>query len=445
MMKGIGGLAAISMSGASMAQAQEVLDEELPMDPHTADTWRAIVDAILPRTPQLESDLGPEHVPGGLDVELEKFLIWDFNHFQEIRLETLTTPLASNTSDIDGDLPSGDGGLGSLTDTTGAIGDETGLSPVTDPITDAADEVHEQLIEPEEFELELEGLASDSELGALADRIGLGELDELTGLLDDEFGADELEEFEEVLEFGDVDAVEISFVDDITDLDDDAEGVAEFEVAIETLTDAVHQVEQNYPYAVVFPFVFDIVATEFIVRGDNEDALRNDNRETFPGGGTFVELSREDRLRCLWSIVDGGVIDRLDELLEPLLPDIGILKFVVMATNGLHGFGYYTEWSGFQDTKTAPPQDRKMNIPEDEVQSRIQTGYPGPSDGYAADWRHAVPGGFDDPDVEDLELPDDLEGEDILDTDQLNPPRGSIEERGSTPRIGSDDELGGDL
>ncbi|MFT4930929.1 MAG: hypothetical protein ACI91T_000803 [Natronomonas sp.] len=43
------------------------------VDPHTAVTFRAIADAIVPETPALEAELGPEHVPGGLAVGLDDF------------------------------------------------------------------------------------------------------------------------------------------------------------------------------------------------------------------------------------------------------------------------------------------------------------------------------------------------------------------------------------
>ena len=56
-----------------------------------------------------------------------------------------------------------------------------------------------------------------------------------------------------------------------------------------------------------------------------------------------------------------------------------------------------------------------MATPPDEVQSREQTDYPGPEPGYAANWRHAVDGGFDDPDADELDLSGDLEGDDVLD------------------------------
>lgn len=390
-MQGLGGLAAVSMSGATAAQAEEALVEEVPTDPHTRDTYRAIVDAIVPETPQLEHELGPEHVPGGLDVELEKFLIWDFNHFHEIRLETL-----ANTGEID-------------TATGGALSPdllELSLEPGNTTDLDAllgVDGIDADVLE-----------AALDDVTALVDDVTVVLESVIDGLLGGLFGGLEeigMEEFGEVLDFGTLEALEITIEDTV---DGDASGPANFRVFADTANATVDKVIQNYPYAELFTIVFDIVATEFILLGRNEDAL-DLAADEFSAGGTFVRLSRQDRLRCLWSIIDGGVIDRLDELLEPLVTDVGILKFVVMAVNGLHGFGYYTEWSGYEDTKTDPPTDRQLNVPPAEVQSRTQTEYPGPQPGYAADWRHAVPGGFADPEVDDLDLPRDLKGDDVID------------------------------
>ncbi|WP_266083227.1 hypothetical protein [Haladaptatus caseinilyticus] len=356
-MKGIGGLAALSMSNATIADVQAAVNDQLPSDPHTADTYRSIVDAILPRTPELEAELGPEHVPGGLDAELEKFLIWDFNHFQEIRSEMVTEKL-----DLLANEAAMPRSMFELTLTTGGLG---------------------------------------SDLDALLDLADLT----LGDLLDLGLDGDALENR---LTFGAVERYETSFVD----LDTSAEGVAEFEIRVDIDDETYHQVLQNYPYAPAFTLVFDVVAAEFLVRGNNEQPPEPNQK--FPAGGTFTRLAPRDRLRCLWTIVDGSIIDDLDELLSPLVPDLGILKFVVMAVNGLHGFGYYTEWSGYGSTKTETPNERKMQKPAGAVQSRKQSDYPGPALGYAADWRHAVDGGFADPDADELNLPDDLSGDDVL-------------------------------
>ncbi|MFC7157516.1 hypothetical protein ACFQPA_18980 [Halomarina halobia] len=355
-MKGVGGIAALSMSNATLAEAQAAVADSLPSDPHTADTYRSIVDAIVPRTPELEDELGPEHVPGGLDVELEKFLIWDFNHFQEIRSEMVTEKAGSSTGL---QMPRGT------------------------------------------FEVTIDATGPGSDLDAVLELADLSLLD----LADLGLDGDALEEH---LTFGPVERFEVAFEDL-----DAAEGAANFEIRVTTSDEEYHQVLRNYPYAPVFTVVFDLVAAEFLARGQNEESPAPNGQ--FPGGGTFTRLAPRDRLRCLWTIVDGGAVDRLDELLSPMVPDVGILKFVVMAINGLHGFGYYTEWSGYGSTKTATPNDRELETPAGEVQSRRQSGYPGPAPGYAADWRHAVPGGFKDPKAKNLHLPDDLSGDDVLD------------------------------
>ena len=353
-MKGVGGIAALSMSSATVAEAQEAMADQLPSDPHTADTYRSIVDAIVPRTPELEDELGPEHVPGGLDIELEKFIIWDFNHFQEIRSEMITENNLLNPP-----MPS--------------------------------------QMPRSMFEVALDTTGPGSDLGAVTDLANIS-------IIDLPIDANALSEH---LTFGPVEQFELAFAD----LDTSSAGPAAFDLFVQTQNESFHRVVQNYPYAPGFTFVFDLVAASFLAQGKNADQPAPNQQ--FPAGGTFTRLSREDRLRCLWTIVDGGAIDQLDDLLSPMIPYLGILKFVVMAVNGLHGFGYYTEWSGLGSTKTENPTDRVMETPPGEVQSHQQTDYPGPAPGYAADWRHAVPGGFRD-NWEGEQHTDDLAGDDIL-------------------------------
>lgn len=45
------------------------------VDPHTSVTFRAVADAVVPETPGLADDIGPEHVPGGLAIGLDEFAI----------------------------------------------------------------------------------------------------------------------------------------------------------------------------------------------------------------------------------------------------------------------------------------------------------------------------------------------------------------------------------
>lgn len=57
-------------------------------DPHTRVTFRAIVDAVVPRTPTLRT-LGEEHVPGGLTAEVDDYLFTFVNSFVSFGLPKL--------------------------------------------------------------------------------------------------------------------------------------------------------------------------------------------------------------------------------------------------------------------------------------------------------------------------------------------------------------------
>jgi hypothetical protein len=392
MMKGVGGFAALSMSNTTIGEAAEIMQSEgPPTDSHTLDTYRAVVDAIVPRTPELGDELGEEHVPGGLAVELEEFIIYDFNHFHEIRLETLETGVPSGSSAGSETLRDS---LSLESFTGGTAVDETGLT-------------EEERMPLSVFETTIDTTGSGSDLDALLD---LADVDTVEGVDTDALA--------ERVDFGALDRLEIDIAD--TPIEPGDSGLADVELTVEAGNEVVHQVSQNYRYAELFPVVFDVVAAELLLRGRNEDPPAPN--EQFPAGGTFIHLSREDRLRALWDIVDGGVLDRLDELFSPMLPAVGILKYVVMAVNGLHGFGYYTEWSAYGDTKTNLPQKRELQQPPDEGQSRTQTDYPGPVDGYAANWFHAVDGGFRDPPAQSLNYDrkdTDLTGDDVLSEDEL--------------------------
>jgi hypothetical protein len=406
MMKGMGGFAALSMSNTKLEDVGEILQQEVPTDPHTLDTYRAIVDAIVPRTPELADELGEEHVPGGLDVELEKFIIYDFNHFQEIRLETLQTPQKNGTVEAPSGLPGTSATLPDRLD--GFLGGSSADSAagVTDTVSEETGLLDEDARMPLDlFETTLDTTGSGTDLDAVLDLVDEGPLSQLTDTLD-------LDGLAELTDFGALDTLDISIPN--APAAPDASGPADVELLVEAGTETVHRVQQNYTYAEVFPVVFDIAAAEFLLRQRNEDTPSPNQQ--FPGGGTFTKLSREDRLRVLWDIVDGSFIDRFDEMLSPMLPAVGILKYVIMACNGLHGFGYYTEWSAYGDTKTDLPQERELERPAGEAQSRKQTDYPGPADGYAADWFHAVDGGFSD---EPEEYEGDLVGDDVLDEDEL--------------------------
>ena len=65
---GAGALAAFPSTEAAARLAAET-------DPTTRATYRAIVDAVVPETPEVAEELGEEHRPGGLEVGLDAYLV----------------------------------------------------------------------------------------------------------------------------------------------------------------------------------------------------------------------------------------------------------------------------------------------------------------------------------------------------------------------------------
>ena len=65
---------AVWRSLRSALEGTDDTDESRPeVDSHTAVTFRAVADAVVPETPDLGEDPGPEHVPGGLANDLDEF------------------------------------------------------------------------------------------------------------------------------------------------------------------------------------------------------------------------------------------------------------------------------------------------------------------------------------------------------------------------------------
>lgn len=82
---------------ATPADPAEMREMSGRTDPHTSATFGALVDAVIPRTPGLGIELGPEHEPGGLEVGLDDFLVTYVNtlfqhgapglgHLEDLRL-----------------------------------------------------------------------------------------------------------------------------------------------------------------------------------------------------------------------------------------------------------------------------------------------------------------------------------------------------------------------
>ena len=326
----------LSLSGLPLTAAERAELAELEVDPYTRDTFRAVVDAIVPETPDLEAELGAEHVPGGLEVDLETYVIYGLNNYHEVQAE-------------------------SLTEDEGFYFDEGLIISYADSIVNS--------------------LSILVRLALWAAGIEEGE---------DAFGAFERMDTEVVGSNPDT-------------------GAAVVEFTMETEAGTATRVTENYPYAELFALVFDLIALEFVARRNNEDDIAE--APAFAAGGLFARLSREDRLRCMESIIDGSILSSLTDVLDPVLPTLGIVEFAVMAIHGLTSIGYYSEWAGYRETGTLPPNERELQVPEGEdIQGQHQAGFDGFEPGYADhrgfeveafrenEWQDAFENGDDDDD-----------------------------------------------
>lgn len=310
---GIGGAGVASLSGLPAVTAEGSTGlEDLETDPHTRDTFRAVVNAIIPATPALVDELGPEHEPGGLAVDLERFLIWNYNNAEEMRAEGLSRQVSRALSMDRGE----------------------------DDLATIVDDVRSDHSQSTRDRLDRLGLTDvDAVFGALR-RIGIG-----VGYTGAETGP-----------------VTVGY-------------------AIETAETSVTDHSVNYPYAPVFAACFDVIALEFVAQDRHEDDVDPDS--AFAAGGAFSWLSRRDRLRCFGWLSEGTPIAVREAELSELVAAPEALPGVVMTTHILTALGYYSEWAGYGETKTAPPSQRALETPVDRVQGRRQTGYPGPAPGYA--------------------------------------------------------------
>jgi hypothetical protein len=65
------------------------------MTGYTHTNVGALVEAAIPRTPELAASHGEEHVPGGRDVDLTEYVVESFDSYQEHHLGPLSTLLRS--------------------------------------------------------------------------------------------------------------------------------------------------------------------------------------------------------------------------------------------------------------------------------------------------------------------------------------------------------------
>lgn len=96
LLRGVAGAGAAAAMPASSAAAQFAGET----DPVTRATFKAVVDAVIPETPELEDELGSEHVPGGLEVGLDGFLIGFVNRLFMLGNETLDVTADLRLSEV---------------------------------------------------------------------------------------------------------------------------------------------------------------------------------------------------------------------------------------------------------------------------------------------------------------------------------------------------------
>lgn len=82
------GTAGLLRTGTSVGTTRAQSADSTPrLDAHTRDTYRALVDAIAPRTPGLAASRDAVHEPGALDVGLEAFVVEQLNGIADLRAD----------------------------------------------------------------------------------------------------------------------------------------------------------------------------------------------------------------------------------------------------------------------------------------------------------------------------------------------------------------------
>jgi len=71
-------------------------------DSHTKVTFKALVDAILPNTPELANKFGEIQFWGALNLHIDEYLIWSLDHYLALKNgnEVHNIPLSKSTAEI---------------------------------------------------------------------------------------------------------------------------------------------------------------------------------------------------------------------------------------------------------------------------------------------------------------------------------------------------------
>ena len=290
-------------------------------DPHTTETFRAVVDAIVPETPELAEEIGDEHRPGGLEVELEEFLLYSFNSFVPAYVEPggpVNTGL--NLRFAEQFAATLDAGAILLV-ATGRNEDALDLQqfPLGGPFAKLSRKDRFRavdLLEQQDLTIEQDMILEDT-LGLVTGLLGV---DDILGPLIDNLTP----------------GLDTNELDPVTDeLINSPIGMS-----LDVLTNQITEQLADAPTSV----------------GDLLDGIRDQ---------LFASPAAPD-----------GFADNVSDL-------PGFIKFQIMGLNAFSQLGYYSEWSGYGDSKTNCPSNRTFNG-IDNVQSFSQTKYPGPARGYAA-------------------------------------------------------------
>lgn len=296
------------------------------IDVHTMVTFRAITDAVIPETPELGAELGPEHVPGGLAIDLDEFVItYVDNGFQLGSLgggPHRKIPLASIVSRIFN---------------VGAL-----------KTRDRDENISEPSIDRSELDAEL---GPEHVLGGLA--VNLDE--SVITYIDDRSQPGLPDVGPHGLGLPDIGPHgKIPLASIVSHILDTA--------ALKLLDRGENASEPSIdrPLSLLEP-------------GDAlPDQIKNE-------AGMFSKLSQRDRLRAI-SILDEFEIELVLGEGKLFEFDAGLLGQLVV---GFTEMIYYSEWQGY-DEFTRPPSERIHPNDPSAVQSWQQTGYPGFANGYAA-------------------------------------------------------------
>ncbi|ELZ19785.1 hypothetical protein C477_07398 [Haloterrigena salina JCM 13891] len=348
----LGATGAAGIAGLSLpAAAAGWWEEEIDIDEHTRQTYRSIVDAIIPETPKRDG----VQEPGALAIDLEEYLIWNVEHGTGQSHQRDRAPGRKRGRGRGNGRGRGRGkgrgrGHGEKDDRNDGRADREALR-----VDLPADENGlEQLVAGLESEL---GFSTESDLGMSRSDV-----------------------------FGSLAGLELRVVgngDSVLTVE-----TASRDGSIEEMTNK----QSELPLATLHATVLDLYALVFVLGGGNRKNIRP--RRKFAGGGFFTFLAPIDRVQCLLFVIDS--YDSLETVADVILPEAILAKKLSGSMLSLTAYGYYSEWSGYEDG-TEPMADRDLETPAGAVQGHRQTGYPGPADGHAG--LHEAPiESFDDND-----------------------------------------------